>query len=346
MSVESSEPSNKYTLGGDRYSAGRAKARESEPQSKRTVSRPGVGSRSSGGGDWIARLEQGSGPVASPQVSAVDADTAEGLYDYQKEAVRRALERDGRILLAHDMGLGKTVTGLTIMNHYRSDWPLLILCPKAVLTQWAEEVARWCRHPRTGPPTTAIVKGKVTRQGKSVIEFADNVLNNPPKPMSYYADGAAGRCKKMFLRGPYLRDALVERGMIVETFETAITWDRFEDFHRTVKETAERVITSICGGGIVSSRVTHVYPDGAAPYFTVIAPAKARSQVSQWDEIKAAVSQALIDGGGTITHHHAVGRDHRPWYDQQRPELFAEALRQAKRSLDPNGILNPGCLVG
>ena len=104
---------------------------------------------SSGGGDWIARLEQGSGPVASPQVSAVDADTAEGLYDYQKEAVRRALERDGRILLAHDMGLGKTVTGLTIMNHYRSDWPLLILCPKAVLTQWAEEVARWCRHPRT-----------------------------------------------------------------------------------------------------------------------------------------------------------------------------------------------------
>lgn len=160
------------------------------------------------------------------------------------------------------------------------------------------------------------------------------------------ADGAAGRWKKMFLRGPYLRDALVEMGMIVETFETAITWDRFEDFHRTVKETAERVITSICGGGIVSSRVTHVYPDGAAPYFTVIAPAKARSQVSQWDEIKAAVSQALIDGGGTITHHHAVGRDHRPWYDQQRPELFAEALRQAKRSLDPNGILNPGCLVG
>ncbi|MEQ9322626.1 MAG: FAD-binding oxidoreductase [Polyangiaceae bacterium] len=128
-------------------------------------------------------------------------------------------------------------------------------------------------------------------------------------------DGAAGRWKKMFLRGPYLRDALVEMGMIVETFETAITWDRFEGFHRTVKETAERMVTSICGGGVVSSRVTHVYPDGAAPYFTVIAPAKAGSQVRQWDDIKAAVSQALIDGGGTITHHHAVGRDHRPWYD-------------------------------
>ena len=107
---------------------------------------------SGGGGDWIARLEQGSGPVASPQVSAVDADTVRDLYDYQKDAVRKALERDGRILLAHDMGLGKTVTGLTIMNHYRGDWPLLILCPKAVLTQWAEEVARWSGRPR--PPSS------------------------------------------------------------------------------------------------------------------------------------------------------------------------------------------------
>ena len=98
-----------------------------------------------------------------------------------EDALAEALERDGRILLAHDMGLGKTVTGLTIMNHYRGDWPLLILCPKAVLTQWAEEVARWCRHPRTGPPTTAIVKGKVTRQGKSVIDIKGSVVRGDMK---------------------------------------------------------------------------------------------------------------------------------------------------------------------
>ena len=106
---------------------------------------------SHGGGDsdWISRLEQGSGPVASPQVSAV---AAEGLYDYQKEAVRRALERDGRILLAHDMGLGKTVTGLTIMNHYRGDWPLLILCPKAVLTQWPRRSRAGAATPELGRP--------------------------------------------------------------------------------------------------------------------------------------------------------------------------------------------------
>ena len=96
------------------------------------------------------------------------------------------------------------------------------------------------------------------------------------------------------------------------------------------------------GAPRVSCRFTHVYPDGPAPYFTVLAPARRGSEVEQWDEIKAAVSDVLIDAGGTITHHHAVGRDHRPWYDRQRPEPFAAALRAAKRELDPRGILNPG----
>jgi alkyldihydroxyacetonephosphate synthase len=157
---------------------------------------------------------------------------------------------------------------------------------------------------------------------------------------------AASRWRKMFLRAPYMRDALVQLGTVTETFETAITWDRFEPFHRSVMQTAHDALGRVCGGGVVTGRVTHVYPDGLAPYFTVIAPAKAGSQVAQWDEIKAAVSEAILAGGGTITHHHAVGRDHRPWYDRQRPEPFGRALAAVKRELDPAGILNPGVLVG
>jgi alkyldihydroxyacetonephosphate synthase len=88
-----------------------------------------------------------------------------------------------------------------------------------------------------------------------------------------------------------------------------------------------------------------VYPDGPAPYFGVYAPGRWGSLVSQWDEIKAAVSEAIAESGGTITHHHAVGRDHRPWYDRQRPGPFEAALRAAKRALDPAGVLNPGVLV-
>jgi alkyldihydroxyacetonephosphate synthase len=158
-------------------------------------------------------------------------------------------------------------------------------------------------------------------------------------------DAEAGAWRAMFLRGPYLRDALVQLGLIVETFETSVTWDRFEELHAAVTEATTRAAASICGKAVVTTRLTHVYPDGAAPYFTVIAPGKATGRVAQWDEIKIAASEAIRAHGGTVTHHHAVGRDHRPSYDQERPELFARALVAAKTVLDPHGIMNPGVLV-
>ena len=145
-----------------------------------------------------------------------------------------------------------------------------------------------------------------------------------------------------FLAAPYLRDNFIALGVLSDTFETAITWDRFEAFHRTVMETARAAVGE---PSRLSCRFTHVYPDGPAPYYTVLAPARRGSEVEQWDEIKAAASEAMIAAGGTITHHHAVGRDHRPWYDRQRPDPFARALRSAKHELDPAGTLNPGVLV-
>jgi alkyldihydroxyacetonephosphate synthase len=164
--------------------------------------------------------------------------------------------------------------------------------------------------------------------------------------------GAVGAWRGAFLLAPYLRDTFVACGVLSETFETAITWDRFEEFHASVMATARKAVAEVSGtpsegsgAPRLSCRFTHVYPDGVAPYFTVLAPAIRGGEVEQWDEIKAAVSDALIDGGGTITHHHAVGRDHRPWYDRQRPAPFAAALRAAKAELDPAAILNPGVLI-
>jgi alkyldihydroxyacetonephosphate synthase len=158
-------------------------------------------------------------------------------------------------------------------------------------------------------------------------------------------EGAVGAWRKAFLDGPYLRDAIAAMGMISETFETAITWDRFPTFHAELVAATEDAVRRICGAGQVSCRFTHVYPDGPAPYYSVIAPSKQGSQLAQWAEIKAAASETLLRLGGTITHHHAVGRDHRPWYDRQRPDVFARALAAAKRELDPRGILNPGVLI-
>jgi alkyldihydroxyacetonephosphate synthase len=157
---------------------------------------------------------------------------------------------------------------------------------------------------------------------------------------------SVGSWREAFLRAPYLRDLFVAMGILSETFETAITWERFPEFHGRVLADATAAVRGVCGGaGTVTCRFTHVYPDGPAPYYTVLAPARPGAELEQWAEIKEAASDAVIAGGGTITHHHAVGRAHRPWYDRQRPDPFAVALQAAKRALDPSGALNPGVLV-
>lgn len=169
-----------------------------------------------------------------------------------------------------------------------------------------------------------------------------------PGPRSGTTDGApsaARQWRSSFLRMPYQRDALAARSMIVETFETACTWDRFDALREAVTAAAQEAMADAGAPGVVSCRFTHVYPDGPAPYFGVYAAGRWGSTVAQWDGIKAAVSEAIAGAGGTVTHHHAVGRDHRPWYDRQRPEPFAAALGAAKKALDPALVLNPGVLL-
>ncbi len=184
------------------------------------------------------------------------------------------------------------------------------------------------------------------------LECCGDHGGEPAEPPRYRRAGEEGErgagvdaWRNAFVQAPYVRDTMIAAGVLSETFETAMTWDRLGEFVATVGEQARRALHEVYGAGSVTCRFTHVYPDGAAPYFTLLAPARRGAELEQWDEVKAAASEAVIAGGGTITHHHAVGRDHRPWYDRQRPDPFAAALRAAKRELDPAGILNPGVLV-
>jgi alkyldihydroxyacetonephosphate synthase len=162
--------------------------------------------------------------------------------------------------------------------------------------------------------------------------------------------GAAGAWRDAFIRMPYWRDPMVGAGAILDTFETAITWDRFDAFYRGVREDVESAILRATGRpGSVSCRFTHVYPDGPAPYFTYAALGSARgdlaSSLSAWRDIKVAANESVTGRGGTITHHHSVGRDHRGGYEHESPPLYREALAAAKARLDPRGILNPGVLI-
>lgn len=157
--------------------------------------------------------------------------------------------------------------------------------------------------------------------------------------------GAAGSWKQAFIEAPYLQNTMVSLGVIADTFETAIPWDRFEALHAAIITNVRGAMKSACGRGSISCRFTHVYPSGPAPYYTFIAPARRGAELEQWAEIKKAASDTLMAHVATITHHHAVGRTHKPWYAQQTPALFGDALRAAKGALDPAGILNPGCLL-
>lgn len=161
-----------------------------------------------------------------------------------------------------------------------------------------------------------------------------------------HREGAAERWRTAFIRMPYAHEVLVPCAVINDTFETAITFERFEVLHERVTTATARAIREATGReGSVTCRVTHAYPDGLAPYFTFHSLGRHGALVEQWQAIKSAALDAVLDAGGTVTHHHAVGRDHRPWYDRQRPPLFAAALRAAKTAVDPQGLMNPGVLI-
>lgn len=178
-----------------------------------------------------------------------------------------------------------------------------------------------------------------------LVESLGGKMKTKPSSNKEKKDGAAENWKNSFLMAPYMRDELVGWGVIIETFETAITWDQFENFYNEVKTATEEAVKRIAGTGFVTCRLTHLYPDGAAPYFTVYAKGNEGQQLEQWAEIKEAASEALIKFGGTITHHHAVGRDHVPYYEKQRSAPFGNILASVKKTLDPNGIMNPGVLL-
>jgi alkyldihydroxyacetonephosphate synthase len=143
---------------------------------------------------------------------------------------------------------------------------------------------------------------------------------------------------------PYLRDDLLDAGVLVETLETAASWAKLP----LVREGVREAITSALGassGVLVGCHVSHLYPAGASLYFTVLAPAALRDPLGQWDAAKRAATDAIVASGATITHHHAVGADHAPWLEAEIGELGVDVLRAVKQRLDPAGILNPGKLL-
>jgi alkyldihydroxyacetonephosphate synthase len=145
--------------------------------------------------------------------------------------------------------------------------------------------------------------------------------------------------------GPYLRDELLERGIMAETLETAAQWSALPDLYRAVVGAVRDVLIGRGTPPVVLCHVSHLYETGASLYFTVLARQEAGAELEQWRALKAAASDAIVTAKGTITHHHAIGRDHAPWLPAEIGPLGIATLRALKRELDPAGIMNPGKLL-
>ncbi|MER6423712.1 FAD-binding oxidoreductase [Streptomyces sp. NPDC001137] len=143
---------------------------------------------------------------------------------------------------------------------------------------------------------------------------------------------------------PYLRDALLDAGAFAETLETATFWSRVPELYSAVRDALTATLTEAGTPPLVMCHISHVYENGASLYFTVVS-AQGEDPLAHWTRAKHAANEAILTAGGTITHHHGVGTDHRDWYVREAGPLAVEALRAVKRRLDPAGLLNPGVLL-
>jgi len=161
-----------------------------------------------------------------------------------------------------------------------------------------------------------------------------------------YLGQSAGRSwERARFEGPYLRDTLMGMGALVETLETSHTWSRLGALKKAVGTAIRDALAAQGTPGIVLCHLSHAYADGASLYFTFIAAARHGAEIAQWDAVKRAASEAIVASGGTITHHHAVGRDHAPYMEAEVGQTGLDVLRAVKERLDPTGIMNPGKLL-
>ena len=161
-----------------------------------------------------------------------------------------------------------------------------------------------------------------------------------------YLGQAAGRAwEHGRYQGPYLRDTLMGMGAMVETLETSHTWSRFGEIHAAVGEAIRAALARQGTPGLVFCHLSHAYRDGASLYFTFISRSRRGAELEQWGAVKRAASEAIVAHGGTITHHHAVGRDHAPYMEAEVGPTGLDVLRAVKEQLDPAGIMNPGKLL-
>jgi alkyldihydroxyacetonephosphate synthase len=232
--------------------------------------------------------------------------------------------------------------GLEVMRRLAQDGPLPTVLRLSDETETALTLARPAELGVGGSGCLAILGYEGTFESVEIARaaVAAVLVRAGGQPEA----GAGPSWERERYRAPYLRDALLDAGAVVETLETVAFWSALPDLYEAVSEALRDSLKAQGTPPVVLCHVSHVYPAGASLYFTV-ACAQSDDPVAQWQRAKEAAGDAILAAGGSITHHHGVGRDHLPWYEREIGELGLRALRAVKAQLDPAGIMNPGVLI-
>ena len=194
------------------------------------------------------------------------------------------------------------------------------------------------------PQTVAIEQAVAIARDYGGLVDSDDIVVDDGTGAATGRKGSVGAWRNAFIG--VNAGAQLGLGILSDTFETAITWDQWPSFDEAIRHKVGDVLTRTIGDGAsLSCRFTHVYPDGPAPYYSFSGPVPIGSEEEIWRAIKTTANDAVVDAGGTVTHHHAVGRMHRAAWERQRPELFGSMLHALKKTLDPSANLNPGVLI-
>ena len=208
-------------------------------------------------------------------------------------------------------------------------------------------IGRYARR-RAGSEVCILITGFEGTAERTEADFAraSAILRRGGAVSLGSAPGKAWR--KGRFHGPYLRDVLMARGLLVDTLETSTDWGNLNHLYGSVRDAIAANLSEYGGSPVVMCHVSHLYRTGASLYFTFIGNqpgTDVKGSVAAWQKVKDAACDAIIDAGGTITHHHAVGTDHRPWMVDEVGSLGVSVLAAIKRELDPAGIMNPGKLI-
>jgi len=213
--------------------------------------------------------------------------------------------------------------------------------PKERQLRWLLRLLRW----RIGPKPCLMLVG-VEGPGPKVEGTRDAVRAIAKRNGGFHMGEFLGTTwYKQRFHSPYLRDPMLDHGLSVDTLETATRWSNMRTLYDAVMTAIREAIAQVCPAGItplVMCHVSHSYHDGASLYFTFVWPRDLDDPLGQWQRIKAAASDAIAAHGGTISHHHGVGTDHAPWFDDEKGEIGLKALKAVKQAVDPDGVLNPG----